>query len=269
MATNQYGEQVVSERTTVDGKVVTTKGPLWSGTSTMKGGRPRIIDDKNAVYVMGDGLVRFPRGFEMGSGRQWDEQAREGSASVNRMGGRKLHTMNVTITVAHKDWRRPTTESVRWLQRAAFEGRKIRFAGHGDPFEQRTWWIITDFSASVDQRTPAGHASRTQVSLSLREARELAAVKAKVPKPAPKPTPKPKPKPAKKYRTHKVKKGDTLWDLSRKYLGRPTRWREIFNLNKGTAGKRYAGGVVRAKEKNRIAHPRWIFPGQVFKIPPK
>lgn len=30
---------------------------------------------------------------------------------------------------------------------------------------------------------------------------------------------------------HKVKQGDTLWDLSAKYLGNPRRWQEIAKLN--------------------------------------
>ncbi|OGQ87816.1 MAG: hypothetical protein A2512_09215 [Deltaproteobacteria bacterium RIFOXYD12_FULL_56_24] len=49
--------------------------------------------------------------------------------------------------------------------------------------------------------------------------------------------------------THTVKKGDTLWDLSGNYLDNPLLWPKIWNINPG------------------IAHPHWIYPGQVFKIP--
>lgn len=49
--------------------------------------------------------------------------------------------------------------------------------------------------------------------------------------------------------THTVVRGDTLWDLARKYLGNSTRWPEIYNLN-----------------KNKIKDPHWIYPGQVFTI---
>lgn len=49
--------------------------------------------------------------------------------------------------------------------------------------------------------------------------------------------------------THTVVKGDTLWDISKKYLGNATRWPEIYNLN-----------------KSKIKDPHWIYPGQVFTI---
>lgn len=49
--------------------------------------------------------------------------------------------------------------------------------------------------------------------------------------------------------THKVVYGDTLWDLSAKYLGDATRWPEIYQLN-----------------KDKIKDPHWIYPGQVFTI---
>lgn len=49
------------------------------------------------------------------------------------------------------------------------------------------------------------------------------------PKPAPpKPVAKPKPKPK---RTHRVVRGDTLWDLSQKYYRDPTQWRKIASAN--------------------------------------
>lgn len=49
--------------------------------------------------------------------------------------------------------------------------------------------------------------------------------------------------------THTVKKGDTLWDLAKKYLGSATKWPEIYKLN-----------------KSKIKDPHWIYPGQVFLI---
>jgi hypothetical protein len=50
--------------------------------------------------------------------------------------------------------------------------------------------------------------------------------------------------------THTVKKGDTLWDLAREYLGDPFQWPQIFRLN-----------------AELIKDPHWIYPGQIFKLP--
>lgn len=43
------------------------------------------------------------------------------------------------------------------------------------------------------------------------------------------------------YITYTVKKGDTLWDIAKKYLGNGSRWKEIYNLSGLTSQTIYAG----------------------------
>lgn len=47
------------------------------------------------------------------------------------------------------------------------------------------------------------------------------------------------------YRTHKVVKGDVLWNIAKTYLGSGARYKEIMNLNNLTTSTIYVGQVLK------------------------
>src|SRR5450432_807638 len=79
---------------------------------------------------------------------------------------------------------------------------------------------------------------------------ENAPIKAQPPQAAPPPEanmPAPVPGTPSEYT---IQKGDTLWDLSQKFLANPWYWPKIWSLNPG------------------IENPHWIYPGGKLKIVP-
>ena len=51
-------------------------------------------------------------------------------------------------------------------------------------------------------------------------------------------------------KTYVVKRGDCLWNIAKRYLGKGSRYMEIYNLN-----------------KDKIKNPNLIYPGQVLTLP--
>ncbi len=64
------------------------------------------------------------------------------------------------------------------------------------------------------------------------------------------PPPASEPVPTADVETHKVQRGDTLWDLSARYLNSPWYWPKVWSYNP------------------EIGNPHWIYPGNVVRLRP-
>lgn len=63
-------------------------------------------------------------------------------------------------------------------------------------------------------------------------------------------------------KTHKVKKGDTLQSIAKKYLGKASDWKKLYNINKTAI-------VKAAKKKKKPTNGTYIEVGLKLKIPQK
>lgn len=71
-------------------------------------------------------------------------------------------------------------------------------------------------------------------------------------------------KPASTSSTYTVKKGDTLWSIAKKYYGKGSEWRKIYNANKNvveSTAKKYG--------KQSSSNGHWIYPKTTLTIPAK
>lgn len=65
-----------------------------------------------------------------------------------------------------------------------------------------------------------------------------------------------------KGKKYTVKKGDCLWNISKKFYKDPTKWKKIYNANKAV--------IEKTAKKHGFKSSRqgwWIFPGEILKLP--
>lgn len=196
-------------------------------------------------------LPRAPRVTDFSNiGQEWSESARAGKEPVMRRTGKKLRTFGIEIELGHRNPFSAVRSDLQKLESFAQTTKPVKISYTN---LETGYFYITDFSYTVTARRPSDNeASRATVSITFAKAvtdtiKVGALKKPKKAKKKPKAKPKPKPK-KKKTRTYKMKKGDTLWTIARRYYGNSNKWKKLADANK-------------------IKNPRRIPIGKVIKIP--
>lgn len=162
----------------------------------------------------------------------------------------QLPQVTMTLMVAAEDQANNHHASIeQWLtalRTHISQKKRWRFT-YGQQVESY-WWRFTDASIKTAFRSPVDNSiAVASVDLQLTKASDIAIRTGPVTGGTQPTTPSTGSGSA-AYRTHTIKKGDTLWNLAAKYLGDGHRWKEITKLN-------------------NITDPRKIRIGQVLKIP--
>lgn len=183
---------------------------------------------------------------------------------VTQIGNRKLINVDIKSLFTDKGYsfrvvERPkkAIEYVNMMYELLNAKKPIRFVVTGDETDINMLCSITGFKHSQK----FGEEGEYYYSLELKEYREYQAKKVVVmQKPkvllasaSSKPIAKAIPQRVEKkpeQKTHTVRKGDTLWGISKKYYGNGSKWTKIYDAN-----------------KDKIKNPNLIYPNQVFVIP--
>lgn len=67
-----------------------------------------------------------------------------------------------------------------------------------------------------------------------------------------------------KNQTYTVKKGDCLWNISKRFYGNGAKWKKIYTANKSIIEK-----TAKKYGKKSSSNGHWIYPGTKLTIPPK
>lgn len=69
-------------------------------------------------------------------------------------------------------------------------------------------------------------------------------------------------RPAETSTTHKIKSGDTLWGIAKKYYGNGAKWKTIYDANKDIIER-----TAKKYGKSSSDNGHWIYPGVTLTIP--
>lgn len=206
---------------------------------------PEKIQAKTATRfrsfdIMNVGEIKIPQGEEL-TAFSW---------SGTLPGKRRWHRSYITGDKEKNVYMEPL-EIQSLLSQYRINGTKLRIIVDGTPIDHYVY--LESFEAVY-----IGGSGDYEYSVAFIVAKDLQILlETNISSQAPS-IPRPQPTPAV---TYVVKKGDTLWDIARKYTGDGIRWREIYQSNKELIDARNAKASQTARDQT------WVWPGQVLIMP--
>ncbi len=131
------------------------------------------------------------------------------------------------------------------------------------PMGKRTW--DTNMLVSLEDfeiNESADNGDDVLITFKLKQFKEYGMVIIKNKATPSKPKPKRPTKPTPKNEYYIVKKGDCLWKIAKKFYGKGSLWKKIYNANKSIIEK-----TARKYGKRSSSNGWWIYPGTKLTIP--
>lgn len=168
-------------------------------------------------------MYRAPSGFEFSNVYNSAQVEREGLKPLTPFTSPGLKQLSFTQVIAKTDYAASVEGMVKELAASAANGSRVRFSGGSAAFENGTWWVVTGLSVKATRRASDNSGSFMKLEWQLIEyvgngTTTTASSSGK--------------KSTGAVRYHTTKKGESLYIIAKRYLGKGERWKEIWNLNK-------------------------------------
>lgn len=182
---------------------------------------------------------------------RWSESTPIGRKPVSEFNGPGLRSISFTMILDASLGVKPL-EMLRKLRRIVGLGL-VSYLVIGKSRVGFHKFRITSISEEWDTVLKGGELARAKVDVTMEEYVSYTSTKKK--------TSKTKGTGSTKIIKYTVKKGDTLWDLAKKYLGKGTLYTKIYNKNKTVIE-----ATAKKHRKSSSDNGHWIYPGTVLEI---